>query len=107
MLNFSEVEFDLGDVQYQSIVDREIVVTNNSVDKVILTPSFSSCKCTTGSVTKTELQPLESGIFTITFNSTEAGAGSGQVKWIDLNYQFNGSDDLLNKVIKFKVNVIN
>ncbi len=106
MLIFNETNFNLGNVKYNDIVTRKVSITNNSTENATLTPSFSSCGCTTGAVTKDKLQPLEVGEFIISFSSVKAGIGSNMSKTIALKYKFDNSETTFEQSFKLKVNVI-
>lgn len=107
MLIFSETEFNLNTVNYPETVTKFIKVTNNSDQNVELTPSFSSCSCTTASIDKTKLQPLESTTFNIIFNTVKSGIGLNQMKTIDLRFKFANSVSENTQTFRFKANVVN
>jgi len=103
MINFDNLEFDLGDVKHGQTKSVDVNVTNNSSSTVNLIPSNASCSCTTGSVDYSTMQPNSKAIFKISFNSNKSGRGK-QAKSINLTYTINRQS--FSQVFRIKANVI-
>jgi rhodanese-related sulfurtransferase len=59
---------DLGQVIYGDVATADFTLTNNTNDVVNITKITSSCSCTSAKAQKTQLQPNESTILTVSFD---------------------------------------
>src|SRR5690606_2927490 len=68
-IEFSENEFNFGEVKEGEIVDHVYEFTNTGSTPVILGRVTASCGCTTPSYTQTPILPGEKGEVKVSFNS--------------------------------------
>jgi len=68
-IEFSESEFNFGEVKEGEIVDHVYEFTNTGSTPVILGRVTASCGCTTPSYTQTPILPGEKGEVKVSFNS--------------------------------------
>ena len=59
---------DLGEVVYGDVATQEFTLSNNTKDIVNITKITTSCSCTSAIAQKTQLQPDESTILTVSFD---------------------------------------
>lgn len=103
MVYFDNLEFDLGNVLFGPTQSVIVNITNDGSTPVKLTPTNSSCSCTSGNVDPSILQGKSKGTFTITLNTTKSGRGK-QAKSITLNYEIDRRSN--SQVFRIKANVI-
>lgn len=103
MINFDNLEFDLGDIQHGVTKTVQVNIENSGSSVVNLTVANSGCSCTTGSVDYSTMQPNSKAKFTISFNTVKSGKGK-QAKSIALNYTINKKS--FSQIFRIKANVV-
>lgn len=103
MLNFDNLEFDLGEIKYGIVKTVDVNVTNDTSSVVSLTPANASCSCTTGYMDYTTLQPKSKGVFKISLNTSKSGKGK-QARSIALNYSIDRKS--FSQIFRIKANVV-
>lgn len=68
-IEFTESEFNFGEVQEGEIVDHAYEFTNTGTTPVIIGRVSASCGCTTPSYTQTPILPGKTGEIKVSFNS--------------------------------------
>jgi len=101
LLEFSEGKFDFGNIDNLNRVSKEIELTNKGDSPLIIENVKASCGCTASSLTKKELEPMETSTVTVSFNPKgRSGKQNKSVTFV--------SNDRENKIKKifFTANVV-
>ena len=77
---FSEMEYDFGNIQEGKVVEKIFNFTNNGQAPLVISNITASCGCTSPDWTKAPVQPGETGFVKVVFNSAaKSGAQSPTV----------------------------
>ena len=77
---FSEMEYDFGNIQEGKVVEKIFNFTNNGQAPLVISNITASCGCTSPDWTKSPVQPGQTGFVKVVFNSAaKSGAQSPTV----------------------------
>lgn len=79
-ISFNQSEFDFGEIKKsEGIVRTEFIVSNNGDEILKIGELSSSCGCTSGKISETEIKPGESAILTVSFDPNFHKEPQGQI----------------------------
>lgn len=100
---FDRTIIEGGSIKHGSIQTYPVNLTNNSKEVVKISNVAASCSCTSGEMNINTLQPDQSGIFTVRFNSNKTGRG---IMLKSINISWWEGTIVKSQKINLKVNVI-
>jgi len=82
---FTEMEYDFGNINEGQIVEHVFNFTNNGQSPLVISNITASCGCTSPDWTKTPVQPGEDGFVKVVFNSTAKSGAQAPTVTIQAN----------------------
>lgn len=75
LLRLEDTVLDLGAIEHDSTAEDSIKIYNDGLKPLVITSIFTDCSCTVPSYSRDPIEPGDSGVISIRFNSRGRGPG--------------------------------